>query len=131
MAMKDINKTTEHLVHIMYSLDEDDREGIIKEQEDLGLVYFGEANIIEGDFLQFITKEDWLTRVIRPERDALLKQSDMLMLADIAERLKANGTYNAVIKYRQKLRDVPAKVKDGKVEWPIPPNLEENNDSQV
>lgn len=64
---------------------------------------------IEGDgrsFLIFISKEEWIDSVVRPERDKLLRESDFLMLQDIVDDLTP-AEYIEIKTYRQALRDAP------------------------
>lgn len=62
-------------------------------------------------------EQDVRLRPVRTERDRLLAASDWTQVAD------APVDSAAWAKYRQALRDLPAKIKDptGEVAWPEPP----------
>lgn len=107
------------LIYIEYDLDKKSRNKIIQEQKELGNIHHGEANITEGDFLIFISKEKWIAKEIKPQRNVLLKATDYLMLADNVERLSV-AEYDELKKYRQSLRDI-TKLDD--IIFPDKPNI--------
>jgi len=86
-----------------------------------GLILTEEAIQDDGDYLIFLTKEEWLDSYVRPERDKLLRESDIYMLEDWSDVLKVKGKHNEMKQYRQSLRDLPENITGSDFKWPVFP----------
>lgn len=96
---------------------------VIDEQESKGMILLEKQNHVDGNFLIFGTLEDYVDRHVRPDRNKKLQESDIYMLADNAEELKAQGKYEDMKLYRKALRDLPKTITSTDFEWPEMPKV--------
>lgn len=107
------------MITIKYEKGQEDK--IIQKQTDKGLILSEVQNHTDGNFLIFITLEEWKDKHVRPERNKRLQESDIYMLVDNVEELKAEEKYEDMKSYRQALRDLPETITSTQFEWPVKP----------